>query len=115
VEAIALAISNDVDPLDQQDILSLFSGTYDAMPSGARIGPEWAEWFLVAKEAAPVFATSASIVALVNNIIDWRKRIRAKGARPAAQLTANGETLDLTDASDEEVAAWARRQLADDK
>jgi hypothetical protein len=112
MEAIAVAISNEISPADQDAILALFDDRYEALPSGTRLGPGWTELFLVIKDVAPVFATSASIVSLINGILQWRKRTRSKGVQPAVQLSADGETVDLSDASDEEIAAWVRKRVA---
>lgn len=112
MDAIAVAISNSIGGSDQDAIVELFGDGYQVMPSGARLGPGWTEFFLVIKDIAPVFATSASIVSLINGIFAWRERIRAKGQRPTAQLSAGGETIDLNDASDEEIAAWVRTRVA---
>jgi heme/copper-type cytochrome/quinol oxidase subunit 1 len=109
VEAVSVSVANELTDSEQEDLLRLFHEDFIQAPDGQRLSPEWVTWLMIAKDAGTVLAAANAAVTFAKHIVDWRKKVVERGRRPAVHLTADGgDTLDLTQASDEEIEQWFR-------
>jgi hypothetical protein len=106
VTAVSVSLSPTLNEEDQRDFVALVDNFFDLTPSGKQLGPEWLVVIGVLKDTAIAIGAANAMVSLAKNINDWRKSKRAKGTNPAIIIHAKGLTLDLSEATDEEVTRF---------